>query len=269
MRLILAGNVEFVRGTTQTLQALSAALLTASVAATVALSAVPRFRTVPLTLAVVPTACFAGALIALVVTGVARRGQYLVVGDVEQTMLAYEKVLTRRRQDLLVPGLLAACGIIAALAILMVAGSSVRSKSLSPHQRVALRQLNAVARLMGASVRVDDAISARLARPGSHALGQRSVIGALRREVGAFRSAIARVSRTQSAAITTAEDRLLGIVEAQLTIARKVVSMKKGYRPSDRRALEAAALRYERRFGGELSAVVGRLAKCVSVAKRC
>lgn len=121
-RLVLASNLEFVRGTTQTLQALSAALLTASTAATVALRAVPRFQGVPLVLAILPTALFAGALVSMVLAGVARRQSTFQYDDLDLTLAAYEGLLKRRRRELFLPGVLVAAGLVAAFIVVIAAG---------------------------------------------------------------------------------------------------------------------------------------------------
>lgn len=120
-RLVLASNLEFVRGTTQTLQALSAALLTASTAATVALRGVPRFQEVPIALAILPTALFAGALVSMVLAGAARRKSTFQYNDLALTLAAYEGLLRRRRRELLLPGALVAAGLVAAFMVVVAA----------------------------------------------------------------------------------------------------------------------------------------------------
>jgi len=120
--MILASNLEYARATIQTLQALSAALLTASVAAAVALRAVSRFQDVPVTLAGLPSVCFASALLSLVVTGLARRRQLFDFNALDATLTAYEDLLSRRRRDAFLPAALLGAGLIAAFAVLLSAG---------------------------------------------------------------------------------------------------------------------------------------------------
>ena len=120
-KLVLNSNLEFVRTTTQIVQGLSGALLTASVAATVALGGVRRFQDVPIVLAALPTVFFAGALVCLAVTGLSRRQQLFDYTSLESTLSAYEDVLDRRRRDLLIPSVLLSSGVLAALGIVVSA----------------------------------------------------------------------------------------------------------------------------------------------------
>jgi len=110
-KLLLASNLEFVRSTSQTLQALNTLLLTTYVALFVALGDEYGFFTVTPVLTALPIVCFGGSLLISVLRSIAVRKRLFVVGDLAQTFSAYESVLKQRRRQVWLPAALTALGV--------------------------------------------------------------------------------------------------------------------------------------------------------------
>jgi hypothetical protein len=114
-KLILSNNLEFIRGTLQALQAFTSLVLTAYIALLVGFRKDLGFhdkRT--LIVAFAPILCWGASLFLsfLTATRQLQGGSNFTYGDLESTVNAYEQILSDRRKQLLIPGVLCLTGLI-------------------------------------------------------------------------------------------------------------------------------------------------------------
>lgn len=247
-RIILTNNVEFIRGTMQTLQALAAALVTASAAGTVALSTVSRYQDVSILVAILPTLCFAGALASLVLSGFARRYKPFGFGDPTGTLNAYEESLARRRHELFLPGALIVAGLI--LGVLILAGGrSSRQSGVVLHETAVATVLQGELDLYAALPAVDLRYSQASAR--------RRATRDLETASQGLRQGLAKLSAVDATKRPRANpSRLVRLLSAQMIQVGRLTSDVE-----HREALRAALLAVRREGKNIVAAAAAELAK--------
>ena len=110
-KLLVGSSLDFVRGTGEALQSVTGLLLTAYLAAIVAVAKVHGSLGVSAVVAALPVILFTASLCVLFGTAALYRGGNFVLGDFDSTLSAYESVLRSRRRQVVVPALLTIAGI--------------------------------------------------------------------------------------------------------------------------------------------------------------
>ena len=106
-KILLASGLDYVRGVAQTLQTLTALLLTSYIALLAGLGKQMGLDLLPLSLYALPTGLLFASLIGGFWAAVRHEGAGFTAGDVISAVAAYETVLRKRRRQLVIPAILA------------------------------------------------------------------------------------------------------------------------------------------------------------------
>lgn len=116
-KILLTSGIDFIRGTTQVLQAFTSLLATAYIALLVGLTRNAGFRGVSaFAVAILPLALWVASLAAGYIKAITYRGSDLILngdGDPVNALETYERVVRDRRSHLLLPSALTLAGIVA------------------------------------------------------------------------------------------------------------------------------------------------------------
>jgi hypothetical protein len=116
---VVVSRLEVVKTATATLQTLNGVFLTAYLGFLAAARTNPASMTFDLFGSLWPIPLFLISLIVGFVTGVAHPGFWLVVGDLDGAVYAYEQVVKSRRRQLIMPATLTLIGVILAICKLL------------------------------------------------------------------------------------------------------------------------------------------------------
>lgn len=266
-RLMLGGNLEFARATVQTFQALAAALLTASAAGTVALSALPKFRSIPAWQAVIPTALFAGALLALIILNITRAPIQFAYPDLTQTLTAYDGALRRRRSEIVLPAALVALGIAAAIALVLTASGS-NPPTVSQGQARAADESAATALVNAYALDLDRSVALTVGHRTAARLAP--IIDGLRIAAANLRVALDRlkaVSPTPSSA--EVQNGLVTLTQSQLVLAGEIARAATQASRKAETALNQEYAQVREAVDTMRGALVADLAACTREASKC
>jgi len=110
-KLIMSSSLEYARGASQVLQAVTGLLLTTYVALFVALGKEYGFFDVSPFITALPAAFFVASLGLLFARAATYKGGNFTFRDAEGTLAAYKRALDQRRGDLVIPSALTMLGI--------------------------------------------------------------------------------------------------------------------------------------------------------------
>jgi hypothetical protein len=112
---VVVSRLETVRTAAVALQTLNGLFLTAYLTFLAVVRTNPGSTTFNLFGAIWPIPCFLASLIVAFVSSVAHPGFWLVVGDLDAAIEAYEQIVRSKRRQLIIPALLTLIGLVSAI----------------------------------------------------------------------------------------------------------------------------------------------------------
>jgi hypothetical protein len=125
-KMLLSSSLEFVRGSLQTLQALTGALLTAYLTLLVGFGKQSGLINLPLPLYIIPPFLLGISMVIAFISVLTYKGVNLTPGTIEAAVAAYETVVAARRGHLILPSILTLLGVLSLVIVAICVLTNIR-----------------------------------------------------------------------------------------------------------------------------------------------